>query len=137
MSIRRTAALTGAALLSATALTAVATGAAHADDAILPRPTAVELTVYPVLNELRGRSVTLTCNPAGGTHPAPKEACELLARVDGDFTRLSLNLGACPRVYQPVVAVERGVWQGRRVAYRKTYGNSCELLAATGAVFKF
>lgn len=137
MRILRTAALTGAALLSATALTTVAAGAAQADDGILPRRTALQLTVYSAVDDRLGRSVTLTCAPAGGTHPDPKNACELLAKVDGDFTKLSLSPGPCPRVYRPVIAVEQGVWQGRRVAYKKTYGNDCELLAATGAVFKF
>lgn len=79
----------------------------------------------------------LTCEPTGGDHTNAKQACDELGSVNGDFTKLTRSEQACILIYQPVTAVVTGNWGGTRVNFEKTYGNSCELNASTGAVFKF
>lgn len=142
MRVRKAVGRAGATLLSAATLVMLtAPGVQADDDLIRPQRTVLKLSVYPSsttgIDARPLRTATLTCDPDGGTHPGPREACALLARVGGDFTRLDLGLTPCPRIYQPVTAVEEGTWQGRRVAYRKVYSNECVLLSATGPVFKF
>ncbi|HEY8201194.1 MAG TPA: subtilase-type protease inhibitor [Actinomycetota bacterium] len=83
------------------------------------------------------RRVKLTCDPAGGTHPDPKTACEQLHEVDGDFAKLDVNPGPCPLIYRPVTATAKGSWQGSPVDYQETFSNSCDLARQTGAVFAF
>ncbi|MEV2252925.1 subtilase-type protease inhibitor [Streptomyces sp. NPDC050147] len=88
------------------------------------------------------RAVTLTCAPkASGSHPAPSAACAELRSVDGEFARLvSASPDAfCTKEWRPVVVTVDGVWQGRRVAWSTTFGNSCEMQASlTGsAAFAF
>lgn len=82
-------------------------------------------------------TATLTCEPAGGDHANAKRACEQLTTTDGDFTKLPRTEQACTMIYQPVTAVATGNWGNTQISFEKTYGNSCELDAATGAVFAF
>ncbi|MFG2650531.1 subtilase-type protease inhibitor [Streptomyces sp. NPDC048436] len=79
------------------------------------------------------RAVTLTCMPkASGSHPSPSAACAELRAADGDFAQLvgSPSGMACTKEWKPVVVSVDGVWQGRRVAWSKTFGNSCEMRAS-------
>ncbi|MCK8677725.1 subtilase-type protease inhibitor [Streptomyces lichenis] len=122
-----------------------ATSAAAAPAAPEPglyAPTALVLTVAP--GEDAGtanpaRAVTLSCTPtASGTHPAPRAACAELNAVQGDFTRLGDDAQGrpCVKIWSPVTVTAQGIWQGERVNFSHTYGNSCEL-QAEGAVFSF
>lgn len=123
--------LLAAALL--TALVTLAPAAAHAagPDRQAP-PTRLKLTVDG------HRSVTLRCDPPGGTHPNPRAACRELAAARGDLAKLRRNPEmACITVYDPVTVRARGTWRGRRVAHDATYSNRCALTAATGPVFDF
>ena len=86
--------------------------------------------------ELLG-AAKLTCEPTGGDHANAKQACADLNSVNGDFTKLPRAELACILIYQPVTAVVTGNWGGSQVTFEKTYGNSCELGASTGAVFTF
>jgi hypothetical protein len=83
------------------------------------------------------RSVKLTCDPAGGTHPDPKTACKQLDGVNGDFAKLDVNPGPCFLIYKPVTATAKGFWRGTTVDFQQTYANSCVLARQTGAVFAF
>ncbi|WP_425574978.1 subtilase-type protease inhibitor [Streptomyces durmitorensis] len=88
------------------------------------------------------RAVTLNCLPkASGTHPTPSAACAELRAVDGQFAQLvGTSPGmACTKEWKPVVVAVDGVWQGRRVAWSQTFGNSCEMRAglAGGAALAF
>jgi hypothetical protein len=88
------------------------------------------------------RAVTLTCTPkASGSHPAPSAACAELRATDGEFGRLvgPASGMVCTKEWKPVVVSVDGVWQGRRVAWSKTFGNSCEMRAslAEGAALSF
>ncbi|GAA3089618.1 subtilase-type protease inhibitor [Streptomyces rectiviolaceus] len=88
------------------------------------------------------RAVTLTCTPkASGSHPSPSAACAELRAVNGEFTQLvGMSSGmACTKEWKPVVVTVDGVWQGKRVAWTHTFGNSCEMQAslAGGAALAF
>ncbi|MET7617109.1 subtilase-type protease inhibitor [Streptomyces sp. NPDC005408] len=88
------------------------------------------------------RAVTLTCAPRpDGTHPSPATACKELSSVDGKFAALAEQPShkMCTRQWNPVVITAQGVWQGKRVAWSKMYGNPCEMEGsmADGTVFAF
>ncbi|WP_406134880.1 subtilase-type protease inhibitor [Streptomyces sp. NBC_01089] len=134
----------GAVALAAAACVTGIAGTAHAQTATIYAPSALVLTIG------RGdeaastvvRAVTLSCAPQPrGTHPASQAACAELEAVGGDLTLLS---GAptderCSLLWAPVTVTADGVWQGRRVAWRATYGNACQMNAALSdsAVFTF
>ncbi|MEV4125038.1 SSI family serine proteinase inhibitor [Nocardia sp. NPDC049707] len=82
--------------------------------------------------------VTLTCDPPAGSHPAASEACAALATADGAFDKLVGDPGGlCMEIYNPVTATVAGTWHGRNIQWQKTFGNSCQLRAATTPVFDF
>src|SRR5215471_7062679 len=43
--------------------------------------------------------VTLTCNPDGGTHPHPDQACDALRSVHGHIENLPGDPGVCPFIF--------------------------------------
>ncbi|MFF8382389.1 subtilase-type protease inhibitor [Streptomyces kanasensis] len=142
--LRRTAIL---GLITAAAMTALApaAGAAEAGDtgeSRLYAPSALVLTVSDGEDAATAtplRAVTLSCMPSpGGTHPDPQKACDALRAVDGRFSALkSDGTRACVKIYDPVVVTAEGVWEGRRVQFERTYGNSCVLGAEGTPVFAF
>ncbi|WP_026424092.1 SSI family serine proteinase inhibitor [Actinokineospora inagensis] len=82
------------------------------------------------------RLAVLQCSPNGGTHPSATLACAQLSQVDGRFDKLNVNQGvACVMIYDPVQVSAAGLWGRRVVHYAHTFGNACELRAATGVVF--
>jgi hypothetical protein len=83
------------------------------------------------------RSVTLLCEPAGGTHPEAGRACEELSRSQGVIGRYPPADTHCVMIYAPVIAEARGHWHGRPVRFRAEYGNDCAMTASTGSVFRF
>lgn len=82
-------------------------------------------------------SVVLDCDTDGGSHPLPKEACELLASVGGDVAAIPPGNGSCTAIHRPVTAVAEGVWGDRKVRYQRTFSNACVMHLATGPVFRF
>ncbi|MEU7036286.1 SSI family serine proteinase inhibitor [Streptomyces sp. NPDC046237] len=148
--LRNTAVTT--ALATGLALTGVAATPAQAQ----PVPSAATPTgLYPpsalVLAIGRGedaatatvaRAVTLNCAPTpSGTHPAPELACADLGAVDGDLAELGVARSArpCTKIWDPVTLTGVGVWEGKRVSWSATYGNTCEMNAgmARSSVFSF
>lgn len=85
------------------------------------------------------RAVTLNCAPtASGTHPAAFQACAELRGVGGDFDALPARNGVlCTRQFNPVVVTVEGVWQGKRVAYERTFANECVKNSYGTTVFTF
>ncbi|MEV6316789.1 SSI family serine proteinase inhibitor [Streptomyces sp. NPDC051776] len=84
------------------------------------------------------RGVLLRCPPEpDGLHPRAAEACAELGRARGDLDRLPGEPGVCSDEFDPVTASAKGTYQGKSVAWRKTYANACQLSAATGNVFRF
>ncbi|WP_371789908.1 subtilase-type protease inhibitor [Streptomyces sp. NBC_01471] len=134
----------GAAALAAAACVTTLAGTAHAQSTSIYAPSALVLTVG------RGdetastvvRAVTLSCAPQPrGTHPASQAACAELKAVGGDLGLLSAvpTDQRCSFLWAPVTVTADGVWQGRRVAWRATYGNACQMEAALSesSVFNF
>ncbi|MER6038635.1 MULTISPECIES: protease inhibitor [unclassified Streptomyces] len=85
------------------------------------------------------RAVTLNCAPtASGTHPAAIDACAELRAAGGDLSALKARDDVrCTKLYDPVVVTVQGVWQGKRVSYERTFGNSCVRDAMSSSVFAF
>ncbi|AWI29666.1 protease inhibitor protein [Streptomyces sp. ICN441] len=132
---------------AALVLSGLAAGTAHADaagDTGLYAPSALVLTVgrgEAAATATVERAVTLNCAPApSGTHPSPRAACRELNTVDGEFAMLNGTSGRpCTRQWDPVTITAAGVWQGKRVDWSATYGNSCEMRESMNgsAVFAF
>ncbi|QNP74494.1 subtilase-type protease inhibitor [Streptomyces roseirectus] len=123
-------------------LTGSAPAAPSAGQASLYAPSALVLTVghgERAAGSTPARAVTLTCAPtASGTHPAAEPACAELRAAGGDFSALGRRAsGPCTKRYDPVVVTVDGVWQGRRVAYERTFANECVKNAGAGSVFAF
>lgn len=131
------------AVVVATAATAFALGAGGVAMAAGDATTAGSSLVLGLIplddNPGQPASVTLECDPVGGTHPTPKEACAALAEVGGDFAKLpnAPGLPACPTTYAPVEAVAEGTWNGTPVSYKETFTNACFAAIGTDNVFKF
>ncbi|MFF6782916.1 protease inhibitor [Streptomyces sp. NPDC012510] len=132
--------------LTATAVCGPLTGSALA----APEPTASGLYAPSALVLTVGhgetaaavtpeRAVTLTCSPRpAGTHPAPVDACAELRGSGGDFDALAGSAGAmCSKQYDPVVVTVQGVWQGKRVAYERTFANQCLKDSAASVLYAF
>ncbi|SDI25101.1 Subtilisin inhibitor-like [Sinosporangium album] len=82
--------------------------------------------------------VTLRCDRDSGSHPTPRAACDLLRKVNGNAANLNVDPGGiCTREYIPHTARLLGKWRGRPVSFEKTFGNRCEMIKTTGAVFTF
>lgn len=82
-------------------------------------------------------SVTLTCEPTGGTHPDAEAACQDLITVNGDISQLP-SIGGCAGVSIPVIDSAWGFWSGRFVHYRRQFDNAgCGIVATGGHVFHF
>ncbi|MEW2623847.1 subtilase-type protease inhibitor [Streptomyces sp. NPDC048106] len=140
--MRNTARWAAALGLAAAAVCGPLTGAAVAAPASLYAPSALVLTIGhggDAATATPERAVTLSCAPtASGTHPAAAEACAELRGVGGDFDALKASGDVwCDKSYDPVVVTAQGVWQGQRVTYGRTFGNSCERDAVGGSLFAF
>jgi hypothetical protein len=99
--------------------------------------TLLTLTVtHPEALISGSRTVTLRCDPPGGTHPEAAGACADLARTHGRIVR---NPGEtiCTLEYRPLTANATGMWRGRPVAFAMAFPNSCVMHARTGAIFRF
>lgn len=71
-------------------------------------------------------SWTLTCDPAGGTHPDPEGAC---AAVDGHRSALEpVPAGrACAQVYSgPERAQITGTWRGEQISASLSRNDACQ-----------
>ncbi|MDF3298969.1 protease inhibitor [Streptomyces tropicalis] len=144
--MRNTARWAAALGLTATAVCGPLTGAALAAPSGAPAslyaPSALVLTVGHGENAAAAtpeRAVTLTCAPSSsGTHPAAVQACAELRGVGGNFDALVPRPDVlCTKEYNPVVVTAAGVWQGKRVAYERTFANECVKNAVVSSVFSF
>ena len=102
-----------------------------------PAPRATELTLSYLADAGFASAVKLSCDPPGGGHPNAAEVCAVLAGIDADPARLPAGDRMCVLLHQPVTAELKGVWRGRDVLWRHTYGNTCEMNRATGVLFQF
>ncbi|MGV9680232.1 SSI family serine proteinase inhibitor [Nocardia sp. NPDC003482] len=101
---------------AATILTAlfVSAGSAAAD-----RPD-TQLTFTRTDPDQPSRTVTLTCAPTGGNHPAAEAACAALATADLTLPEENQEV-RCFRYY-PVTLRAEGTLRGQPISIEKTYG---------------
>jgi Subtilisin inhibitor-like len=128
--------------LTATAVCGPLAGAALAAPASLYAPSAMVLTIghgESAALAAPERAVTLVCAPtASGSHPDAASACAELRLAEGDFDALVPRADLmCTKQYEPVVVTAEGVWQGKRVSYERTFGNSCVKDLYGSTVFAF
>ena len=102
-----------------------------------PRASLRLTLTHPGQEGVAPRSVTLLCEPVGGTHPEAERACEELSGSQGVIGRSPSTETACTMIYAPVIAEAQGHWHGRPVRFRAEYGNDCVLAANTGSIFRF
>ncbi|WAZ24867.1 subtilase-type protease inhibitor [Streptomyces cinnabarinus] len=123
------------ALSAAASLLVLATVPAHAADLETLPGNWLRLTLTTGDEQSSDtRGTLLMCDPPQG-HGRAAEACRDLAAVHGDIDALGPEDTVCPMIYAPVTARASGQWNGRPVEYARTFGNSCEMAAWTGAVF--
>jgi Subtilisin inhibitor-like len=93
-------------------------------------PTSLQIIVWPEGQEpARGGksfSTSLTCDPAGGTHPNPARACAQLRASDDPFGPLRTEQPCILVRAGPQVAVVRGSYRGKPVETRFDRSDSCE-----------
>jgi hypothetical protein len=69
---------------------------------------------------------TLTCDPAGGTHPSPQTACRALAQAKSPFTPVPRGV-MCPMIASgPQTATITGTWEGKHVSASYSRDNGCQ-----------
>ncbi|MER7011844.1 SSI family serine proteinase inhibitor [Saccharopolyspora sp. NPDC000359] len=97
------------------------------------------LTVHDLHGETTPATTTLTCSPAGGSHPTPAEACAVLDQVSGSIADVPTQAPgtACPLIWRPVAVTATGLWNGTPVDYSGTFANDCVLRSELGVVFDF
>ncbi|MFD6111102.1 subtilase-type protease inhibitor [Streptomyces yangpuensis] len=112
------------------------TGLAEAQPASAHGPSAMVFTVIQGSGEPTDtvlRATTLSCAyTAEGTHPAPRAACDALNATDGELNRLLAAPDpslVCPMYFDPVTVTADGVLNGRRVAWKHTFSNTCVMSA--------
>ncbi|GAA3392412.1 SSI family serine proteinase inhibitor [Streptomyces roseoviridis] len=98
-------------------------------------PTRLHLTVTDSAGV--EKDVFLGCRPNGGNHPKADLACDALHDSAGDFDKLKGELRSCTQQYDPVTAKAEGTFNDTPVSWTKTFGNACEMEAATAPVFVF
>jgi len=123
-------------MLVGSVLAMVAVLAGHPDYGSAPRPGS-KLTLSYLAEAGYAAAVKITCEPAGGAHPEVAEACATLARTGADPSKITPEPTMCILVYSPITAEISGTWRGTPVAWKRTYGNVCEMRRATGALFRF
>ena len=122
-------------VLASAAATAVLLGSSPAVAGPVHRRT--DLTLLYMAEAGYATAVTLRCNPPGGAHPKGAAACRTLRAVGGRPERIKPAPIMCPMIYAPITAQITGKWRGKKIAWSKTYGNSCEMTRATGVLFRF
>jgi hypothetical protein len=70
---------------------------------------------------------SLTCDPAGGTHPDSEAACAALAAASDPFAPVPPTV-ACTEIYGgPQIATLQGTYEGEPVNATFTRSNGCEI----------
>ncbi len=98
-----------------------------ASDPTEPLPaSSLEITVSSDI-DAEGTTWSLTCDPAGGTHPSPEAACGVLDETADPFAPLSDDM-ACTQIYGgPETATITGTWDGEDVSATYNRTNGCEI----------
>src|SRR5512142_2468386 len=81
-------------------------------------------------------SAWLTCDPAGGDHPTPLNACADLAAAGGDVAAVPPLKGwGCVGLWDPVQISAVGTWRGQPVNFKAMVSNSGCARISHGYVF--
>jgi hypothetical protein len=89
-------------------------------------PDALQITVWPDGRRGRFFTTTLTCSPAGGTHPAPGRACMLLQALADPFVPVPPGRICMPVSAGPQIGLVRGAFRGAVVDAQFVRSDSCE-----------
>ncbi|GII34543.1 SSI family serine proteinase inhibitor [Planotetraspora mira] len=82
------------------------------------------------------RYAVLNCPATSGGLRERDEACVVVNGVKGDLTQLKPSQNTfCPMMFSPVTVTANGIWDGRYVDFKHTFGNACEMHSATGTIF--
>jgi Subtilisin inhibitor-like len=100
-----------------------------------PPASTFHLSIQDTAGHLSAAS--LTCEPAGGSHPKSQAACDVIRSANGDFQRLPTRRQMCSMIYAPVDVTAIGAWRGEPVAFKATYPNRCSANAESSGVFSF
>ncbi|MCU1432790.1 MAG: hypothetical protein JWP95_1895 [Actinotalea sp.] len=126
----RLAAVTVAALV---ALSGCATGEPDELDPGLPGAEGPTTDLVITLDETgegtEVRTLTLTCEPEGGTHPDPEAACEAIAEAGGAvaFSTPTDDMTCTEQYGGPQVATVEGKVDGEPVRTTYTRTNGCQI----------
>ena len=88
----------------------------------------LEITFWP--NGRRNGNAqrwTLTCNPAGGTHPNAADACARLAAIENPFAPPPKDEICTEQYGGPEEALVEGTYRGRAVSYGLSRTNGCQI----------
>ncbi|MDA3647181.1 protease inhibitor [Saccharopolyspora indica] len=101
--------------------------------------TRLNLTVQDLHGQTAPETATLTCEPAGGSHPAASDACAILVQAAGNIADVPTQSpnATCPLIWRPVAVTTTGLWNGTPIDYSKTFPNDCVLRSELGAIFDF
>jgi hypothetical protein len=89
--------------------------------------TDLRMTVFPEGPDGPSYVTTLTCDPAGGTHPAPARACNALMDVRAPFAPPESDR-ACTMIWGgPQVAGVQGLFRGEQVVTRFNRSDGCQI----------
>lgn len=81
-------------------------------------------------------TVTLTCDPVGGTHPLAEKACADIEAAGGDIAAIPWLPGyGCVDEWDPVLIGVTGTWRGKEVLYSSFQSNRCYGKIRHGHVF--
>lgn len=127
--------------LRLTAVVALAAGSVTASVALASTASAAQdsLTLTLTKEFEAPKTVTLECEPTGGTHPDAAAACADLIAANGQIDRIPRVPGAvCAADYDPTTASASGFWRGQVIDYSKEFPNPCLAnVEAGGHVFHF
>ena len=103
-----------------------------------PAPSAFDLSIITKESGEVVATRTLSCNPAGGSHPNPVAACEQLSKAAGRIEDIPEKQGICTEIFLPVILRASGTWNGEERRYEHEFPNRCVgVLATGGVVFDF
>jgi hypothetical protein len=90
--------------------------------------TQLEVTFWPQGRAMgNAQKLTLNCDPPGGTHRDPAEACGKLAALDNPFAAPPKD-EVCTELYGgPEEAEISGTYRGQPVSYKLARTNGCEI----------
>ena len=120
-----------AAVIGAVAVLAACSGQGPSDPGSVTAPetpaTVSALTIsVAAAHGATPRRWTLTCSPAGGTHPHPRAACATLSSLKDPFAPVPPHT-MCTMIFSgPQTASITGTWDGKRVSASYARDNGCQ-----------